>query len=43
MAALAVGLLDHYFFYIEFSHMVALFLGILGLAVTLEAIENREP
>ncbi|HEU5101881.1 MAG TPA: polymerase, partial [Roseiflexaceae bacterium] len=42
-AALAVGLLDHYFFNIEFSHMVALFWGVIGLAVTLEAIENREP
>jgi hypothetical protein len=42
-AALAVGLLDHYFFNIEFSHMVALFWGAIGLAVTLEAIESREP
>jgi O-antigen ligase len=42
VAALAVGLLDHYFFNIEFSHMVALFWGTLGLAVTLEAIENRD-
>jgi hypothetical protein len=42
-AALAVGLLDHYFFNIEFSHMVALFWGTIGLAVSLEAIENREP
>ena len=35
-AALAVGLLDHYFFNIEFSHMVALFWGSIGLALTLE-------
>src|SRR5262245_11216523 len=41
-AALAVGLLDHYFFNIEFSHMVALFWGTIGLAMTVEAIENRE-
>jgi hypothetical protein len=42
-AALAVGLLDHYFFNIEFSHMVALFWGVIGLAVALEVIESREP
>jgi hypothetical protein len=35
-AALAVGLLDHYFFNIEFSHMVALFWGVVGLASVLE-------
>jgi O-antigen ligase len=40
VAALAVGLLDHYFFNIEFSHMVALFWGSIGLAL---AIENQEP
>jgi hypothetical protein len=39
-AALAVGLLDHYFFNIEFSHMVALFWGALGLAITIETIES---
>jgi O-antigen ligase len=38
-AALAVGLLDHYFFNIEFSHMVALFWGCIGLAL---AAENQE-
>ena len=38
----AVGLLDHYFFNIEFSHMVALFWGVIGLAMTIEAIENRK-
>jgi polysaccharide biosynthesis protein PslJ len=31
VAALAVGLADHYFFNIEFSHMVALFWGTIGL------------
>ena len=36
VAALAVGLADHYYFNIEFSHMVALFWGVagLGMAVT---------
>lgn len=32
-AALAVGLADHYFFNIEFSHMVALFWGCAGLGM----------
>lgn len=36
VAALAVGLLDHYFFNIEFSHMVALFWGAIGLALVCE-------
>jgi hypothetical protein len=40
VAALAVGLLDHYFFNIEFSHMVALFWGSIGLALAIETI-NR--
>ena len=40
-AALAVGLLDHYFFNIEFSHMVALFWGTIGLALALENVEER--
>jgi O-antigen ligase len=35
-SALAVGLLDHYFFNIEFSHMVALFWGTVGLALVFE-------
>jgi O-antigen ligase len=39
-AALAVGLLDHYFFNIEFSHMVTLFWGVIGLAMVLHT--NRE-
>jgi O-antigen ligase len=46
-AALAVGLLDHYFFNIEFSHMVALFWGVVGLALAIESqdprSENQEP
>lgn len=43
-AALAVGLLDHYFFNIEFSHMVALFWGTIGLALALEVqAEQSEP
>jgi polysaccharide biosynthesis protein PslJ len=38
-AALAVGLLDHYFFNIEFSHMVALFWGAIGLALALPRLD----
>ncbi len=41
-AALAVGLLDHYFFNIEFSHMSALFWGAIGLAVAIEGLEGEE-
>jgi hypothetical protein len=41
VAALAVGLLDHYFFNIEFSHMVALFWGCIGLALAIENQESR--
>ena len=33
LAALAVGLLDHYFFNIEFPHMGTLFWGVVGLAM----------
>jgi polysaccharide biosynthesis protein PslJ len=33
VAALAVGLLDHYFFNIEFSHMAALLWGVIGLGM----------
>ena len=40
VAALAVGLLDHYFFNIEFSHMVALFWGSIGLALAIETIDD---
>ncbi len=39
VAALAVGLADHYFFNIEFSHMVALFWGCAGLGMALLALE----
>lgn len=39
-AALAVGLLDHYFFNIEFSHMVALFWGTIAMALVLGHIEE---
>ncbi|HEX6290834.1 MAG TPA: O-antigen ligase family protein [Herpetosiphonaceae bacterium] len=35
VAALAVGLLDHYYFNIEFSHMAALFWGVTGLGMVL--------
>jgi O-antigen ligase len=34
-SALAVGLLDHYFFNIEFSHMATLLWGVIGLATVL--------
>jgi O-antigen ligase len=33
LASLAVGLLDHYYFNIEFSHMAALFWGVVGLGM----------
>jgi O-antigen ligase len=39
-AALAVGLLDHYFFNIEFGHMVALFWGCVGLGYAIEGIKG---
>jgi O-antigen ligase len=38
VAALAVGLADHYFFNIEFSHMVALFWGTLGLGQAITSL-----
>jgi polysaccharide biosynthesis protein PslJ len=41
VAALAVGLLDHYFFNIEFSHMVALFWGCIGLALAVERVGDE--
>jgi len=40
-AALAVGLLDHYFFNIEFSHMSALLWGAIGLAITIESLPEE--
>lgn len=41
LTALAVGLLDHYFFNIEFSHMVALLWGTIGLTQALEMSADR--
>jgi O-antigen ligase len=41
-AALAVGLLDHYFFNIEFSHMSALLWGSIGLAVVTEMLGETD-
>lgn len=35
LTALAVGLLDHYFFNIEFAHMAALLWGVVGLGMAL--------
>lgn len=40
VAALAVGLADHYFFNIEFSHMVALFWGCMGLGAAVVELET---
>jgi O-antigen ligase len=42
LAALAVGLLDHYYFNIEFSHMVALFWGLLGFGVAILYMSEEE-
>ena len=39
---LAVGVLDHYFFNIEFSHMVALFWGCIGLGYVIAALAEEE-
>jgi O-antigen ligase len=36
-SALAVGVLDHYFFNIEFSHMATLLWGVIGLATVLNS------
>lgn len=41
IAALAVGLADHYFFNIEFSHMVALFWGTIGLGTATVALTDQ--
>jgi O-antigen ligase len=38
VAALVVGVADHYFFNIEFSHMVALFWGTAGLGMAIVAL-----
>jgi hypothetical protein len=43
VAALAVGLADHYFFNIEFSHMGALFWGSIGLGMAVERLEPEPP
>lgn len=40
LAALATGLLDHYYFNIEFSHMVALFWGVVGLGSAVALAEE---
>ncbi|MCG8352929.1 MAG: O-antigen ligase family protein [Chloroflexales bacterium] len=40
VAALSVGLADHYFFNIEFSHMVALFWGCAGLGVAIGDLQD---
>jgi O-antigen ligase len=42
VAALSVGLADHYFFNIEFSHMGALFWGTLGLGTAVEYLREEE-
>lgn len=42
VAALAVGLADHYFFNIEFSHMSALLWGTLGLGMAIVALPGPE-
>ncbi len=42
VAALAVGLADHYFFNIEFSHMSALLWGTLGLGMAIIALPAPE-
>ena len=43
VAALAVGLLDHYYFNIEFSHMVALFWGVMGFGIAVLQLPEPEP
>ncbi|NTW01844.1 MAG: O-antigen ligase family protein [Oscillochloris sp.] len=40
VAALVVGVADHYFFNIEFSHMVALFWGAAGLGMAIIALPD---
>lgn len=42
VAALAVGLADHYFFNIEFSHMGALLWGTLGLGIAITELPSEE-
>nr|WP_044200386.1 O-antigen ligase family protein [Oscillochloris trichoides] len=40
VAALVVGIADHYFFNIEFGHMVALFWGMAGLGMAIIALPD---
>jgi polysaccharide biosynthesis protein PslJ len=40
VAALVVGIADHYFFNIEFSHMVALFWGVAGLGMAIVGLPD---
>lgn len=42
VAALAVGLADHYYFNIEFSHMVALFWGVVALGMAVAQSEAQD-
>jgi O-antigen ligase len=42
VAALSVGLADHYFFNIEFSHMGALFWGCMGLGAAVDTLGKQE-
>lgn len=42
VAALAGGLLDHYYFNIEFSHMVALFWGTIGLGFAILSLDQPQ-
>lgn len=42
VAALVVGIADHYFFNIEFSHMGALFWGTVGLGVAVVALPAEQ-
>ncbi|WP_129629776.1 O-antigen ligase family protein [Candidatus Oscillochloris fontis] len=41
VAALVVGIADHYFFNIEFGHMVALFWGMAGLGMAIIALPDE--
>ncbi len=43
VAALAVGLADHYFFNIEFSHMGALLWGVAGLGMAIADLPEEAP
>jgi O-antigen ligase len=41
VAALVVGVADHYFFNIEFGHMVALFWGVAGIGMAVVALPDE--